>query len=94
MHRHIYTIKMFPIYYSYWKLRGHMGIGAHTHTSTVIEIQYHTHTHTHTHIHTHIYTDTQGMTEWPGAVMGEWAVIWRGEPGEQEKRMELKDEKR
>lgn len=25
------------------------------------------------------------MTEWPEAVMGEWAVIWWGEPGNQER---------
>lgn len=34
------------------------------------------------------------MTEWPEAVMGEWAVIWRGEPGDREEGMEQKEEKR
>lgn len=56
------------------------------------------HTHKHTHLpHTHIYTNThtQGMTEWPEAVMGEWAVIWRGEPGDWgEKGWSRKEEKR
>lgn len=32
------------------------------------------------------HTHTQEMTEWPEAATVEWAVVWRGEPRNQEKK--------
>lgn len=52
-----------------------------------------THQHSHTDTAPHTHTHKQGMTELPGAVMGEWAVIWRGELGNQERGMHQKKEK-